>query len=543
MSQSDSPAPAPVPEGKESCQRKEAEEKVFKEENVEAVESLKDVANDISYAAKSVLQTVIDNIDDKIEKQVEMEEKKNVEVEKKVVDEAVCIEKKVQPLGSGPAEVQKTISKAEDETEILPAQESSNAQTKNIDSPSTNKEKKEEITKPPDNNINEVKGNEKKETSSSKAFVEEAKVIEPMTDKTKNGPPNESAEVNKELVKETSEKNVNEEPIEERNEMKGADSDVTKENYAPKVSVELIKERDVGEESIKDTMKKDVIKEKNAEPFKVNEEKSVGEEPVKDSISIEVMTFTEKPVKVTNEKNNKAEESTNDTKKEILDEPDYHPKCLDKEDNGKKVDEKFAPTTQIKELDTQIGVQDDSLDSASVPSFPEDQTEEKNSDVEMEEGEIPFIDEKNGILEDPLDIDGMNVCVEDAPLAVDDTKTSDPIEESVIEENTIEKIEEPAQDDTADSADQDVSNDTEDIKCPEEETNTSVGNDGEETGEVLKADSGKISRSLLLVSVFFVFLAAVLALLLLDVAAIARAIKFAEPEPKPEPKPFWKNLF
>ena len=95
---------------------------------------------------------------------------------------------------------QKTIPKAEDETEILPAQESSNAQTKNIDSPSPNEGKKEEIAKPPDNNINEVKGNEKKETSSSKSFVEDAKVIEPMIDKTKNGPPKESAEVKKELV-------------------------------------------------------------------------------------------------------------------------------------------------------------------------------------------------------------------------------------------------------------------------------------------------------------------------------------------------------
>merc|ERR1719412_81944 len=99
-----------------------------------------------------------------------------------------------------------------------------------------------------------------------------------------------------------------------------------------------------------------------------------------------------------------------------------------------------APKAQIEENDEKIesdcqqGQVSDCIPPAAQ-SDPEEQVEERSSDVEIEEGEIPFIDEKDGILEDSPDIEGMMEIVEEAPLAVDDTKSTEQIQEKNTKED------------------------------------------------------------------------------------------------------------
>ena len=198
-------------------------------------------------------------------------------------------------------------------------------------------------------------------------------------------------------------------------------------------------------------------------------------------------------------------------------------------------DEKSAPEVQIAENDVKIDSecqQEEVSDCISPPALPgpEEQAEERNSDVEIEEGEIPFIDEKDGILEDPLDIEGMMESVEEAPLAVDDTKSTEQIEENTEEETKVDVPTVEAVESKNEIVNEEKSN------TAELEPNASDDTEAEKQ----LGGPGKISRKLILVGALFAFIAGLIALSLLDVPAIARSIKFAEPEPKPEPKPFWK---
>ena len=136
--------------------------------------------------------------------------------------------------------------------------------------------------------------------------------------------------------------------------------------------------------------------------------------------------------------------------------------------------------------------------------------------------------------------------VEEAPLAVDDTKSTEQIEEKETAQEdakeetkedvpTVEVVETETKnvdDETADTA--------EGQPPSEEEPNASDVTEEDSQVEKKLAEPGKISRKLILIGALFAFIAGLIALSLLDVSAIARSIKFAKPEPKPEPKPFWK---
>ena len=228
-------------------------------------------------------------------------------------------------------------------------------------------------------------------------------------------------------------------------------------------------------------------------------------------------------------------------------EPKSSPKDNDEEENIPLNDGKSAPEIQIEENDVQIesACQQENQEEVSdcisppVPAGPDEQAEERNSDVEIEEGEIPFIDEKDGILEDSL-----MESIEEAPLAVDDTKSTEQIEEKETAQEdakeetkgdvaTVEVVEtEIVNEETADTA--------EGQTLSEEEPNASDVTEEDCQAEKQLPGPGKISRKLILVGALFAFIAGLIALSLLDVSAIARSIKFAKPEPKPEPKPFWK---
>ena len=209
---------------------------------------------------------------------------------------------------------------------------------------------------------------------------------------------------------------------------------------------------------------------------------------------------------------------------------------------------KSAPEVQIEENDVKMesdSQQEEVPDCVSPPahSGPDNQAEERNSDVEIEEGEIPFIDEKDGILEDSPDIEGMMEIVEEAPLAVDDTKSTDQIEENTKEEEEETKVDVPtveAVETKNEIVPEETSNTAEGQPLSEEEPSASDDAKDDCQAEKKLAAPGKISRRLILVGALFAFIAGLIALSLLDVSGIARSIKFAEPEPKPEPKPFWK---
>ena len=480
----------------ENHEKKLAVEEVFEERKIEPVESLKDVASDLSDAAKGILQTVMDKIDDKIEKRVETEEAKTIEVNKKAVEEAVCTEKKVQPLGAVPAEVQKPISKLEDKAENLsaPAQQSSNAQTKDSSTMETNDgeiKKSTEIVE----KVKETGERSSDETSSSKPCNVEVKEKD-----TKQKPDKPIEE------------KVDSEPSEEKMESMKVTEKPTPDEKA-KDGTDTIKE-DVKEEPVKKEEKNDV-----QEPL--HEKTNVTEEAVEKAAVIETKSSND-AMYVTEDPKKDEDSSKETTKKDGTVEPS---KVIEEINMRKSNSE-----AQVENIET-IAPRDLQR-VAPGPPLTEEQTEEKNSDVEMEEGEIPFIDEKDGMLEEPLDIDGMIVSVEEAPLAVDDTKTPEQIEENVEEEKVEEKSEEPTEEDKSTSV--------EDLKSTAEETNAGNVEEVEREKEALNEASGGVTIKMILVGIFFVFLAAVLALLLVDVAAIARAIKFTEPEKKPEPKPFWK---
>ena len=90
-------------------------EEAFKEEKVEPVESLKDIADSINAAAKLVIQKVADKVEEKIEKGVEKEER--MEAQKREIKEEEPIkEEKINPVGSNSDETvkEKTVTKEEE---------------------------------------------------------------------------------------------------------------------------------------------------------------------------------------------------------------------------------------------------------------------------------------------------------------------------------------------------------------------------------------------------------------------------------------------
>ena len=81
-------------------------EEAFKEEIVEPVESLKDIADSLNAAAKSVIQKVADKVEEKIQKEVEKEERKEVQ-KREIKEEEPIEEERIDPVGSNSDETVK----------------------------------------------------------------------------------------------------------------------------------------------------------------------------------------------------------------------------------------------------------------------------------------------------------------------------------------------------------------------------------------------------------------------------------------------------
>ena len=162
-------------------------EEIFKEENVEPVESLKDISDNLNAAAKSVIQKVAEKIEEKIEKSVEKEERKGVQglPSPRVTElEDTFKEEKTKPVESNSdekvdvsnkEEKVKSIESNSDEKVDFAKEEAKEEPIEPDSDEKINVSKEEEKTKPveskSDEKVNSLKEKEKPVESNSDEMV------------------------------------------------------------------------------------------------------------------------------------------------------------------------------------------------------------------------------------------------------------------------------------------------------------------------------------------------------------------------------------